>query len=131
MDKQAKVIFISDDECQISLNVGKEDGVAKNDLFLVYALSDHEIMDPDTKESLGYLEFVKGTGRVVHLQDKMCTIESSKYKKPTPTKTIRKERPSLLVASIMQPTIEETVIDGEEEQLPFDGVQMYDLAKKI
>lgn len=131
MDKQPKVVHISDDECQLTLNVGKEDGVSMKDLFLVYSLSEHEIIDPDTKQSLGYLEFVKGTGQVIHLMERMCTIASTKYKRPTPTKTIRKERSSIFASSIMQPTVEETVIEGEEEQLPFADVQMYDLAKRI
>ena len=54
-------------------------------LRLVYG-EGGEIFDPDTKKPLGKLEIVKGTGRVVHVQPKMCTIrtdmeEYSKTKK--------------------------------------------------
>ena len=82
MSKQIKIVHVSDDNCDVSLNVGSINGVQEGDKFLVYSLSDHEIVDPDTGESLGYLEFVKGTGEVVHVQDKMCTITSVTYRKP-------------------------------------------------
>ena len=68
MSKQIKIVHVSDDNCDVSLNVGSINGVQEGDKFLVYSLSDHEIVDPDTGESLGYLEFVKGTGEVVHVQ---------------------------------------------------------------
>ena len=90
MSKQIKIVHVSDDNCDVSLNVGSINGVQEGDKFLVYSLSDHEIVDPDTGESLGYLEFVKGTGEVVHVQDKMCTITSVTYRKPVAKKTIRK-----------------------------------------
>ena len=95
MSKQIKIVHVSDDNCDVSLNVGSINGVQEGDKFLVYSLSDHEIVDPDTGESLGYLEFVKGTGEVVHVQDKMCTITSVTYRKPVAKKTIRKTTPSM------------------------------------
>ena len=95
MSKQIKIVHVSDDNCDVSLNVGSINGVQEGDKFLVYSLSDHEIVDPDTWESLGYLEFVKGTGEVVHVQDKMCTITSVTYRKPVAKKTIRKTTPSM------------------------------------
>ena len=60
MSKQIKIVHVSDDNCDVSLNVGSINGVQEGDKFLVYSLSDHEIVDPDTGESLGYLEFVPG-----------------------------------------------------------------------
>ena len=131
MSKQAKVVYVSEDGIQVSLNVGKENGVSQGDSFLIYELSDHEIIDPDTNESLGYLEFVKGTGKVVHLQDKMCTIASAKYKNPAPTKTIKKEHSNPMFASFIAPTIEETIIEGEKVQIPFDHACVGDFAKKV
>ena len=131
MDKQPKVVYVSSDNCKVSLNVGCCNGVSLGDKFLVYSLSDHEIIDPDTKESLGFLEFVKGSGKVVHVQEKLCTIESNTYKKPKPTKTITKHIPNTFMASFGTQTTEETVIDGESEQVPFDNPQIGDLAKPI
>ena len=99
MSKQIKIVHVSDDNCDVSLNVGSINGVQEGDKFLVYSLSDHEIVDPDTGESLGYLEFVKGTGEVVHVQDKMCTITSVTYRKPVAKKTILfSKTPELLEA---------------------------------
>ena len=131
MSKQAKVVYVSEDGIQVSLNVGKVDGVSQGDSFLIYELSEHEIIDPDTNESLGYLEFVKGTGKVVHLQDRMCTIASAKYKNTSPTKTIKKEHGNPMFASFISPTIEETIIEGEKVQIPFDNACVGHLAKKI
>lgn len=95
----------------------------------VYSLSDHEIVDPDTGESLGYLEFVKGTGEVVHVQDKMCTITSVTYRKPVAKKTIRKTTPSMTMWA--GSTVEEIVQDDNREQIPFDNPHVGDLAKPI
>ena len=117
MSKQIKIVHVSDDNCDVSLNVGSINGVQEGDKFLVYSLSDHEIVDPDTGESLGYLEFVKGTGEVVHVQDKMCTITSVTYRKPVAKKTIRKTTPSMTMWA--GSTVEEIVQDDNREQIPF------------
>ena len=111
MSKQIKIVHVSDDNCDVSLNVGSINGVQEGDKFLVYSLSDHEIVDPDTGESLGYLEFVKGTGEVVHVQDKMCTITSVTYRKPVAKKTIRKTTPSMTMWA--GSTVEEIVQDDK------------------
>ena len=121
MSKQIKIVHVSDDNCDVSLNVGSINGVQEGDKFLVYSLSDHEIVDPDTGESLGYLEFVKGTGEVVHVQDKMCTITSVTYRKPVAKKTIRKTTPSMTMWS--GSTVEEIV--------QVDNPHVGDLAKPI
>ena len=131
MKSNIKVVHISDDECQVSLNIGAADKVSKGDRFLVYALSEHEIFDPDTKESLGFLEFVKGVGEVIHVQEKLCTISSTKRKKP---KTIiRKQSPQAFSFSMLgtQSTVEETVIDPNNDQAPFDNPEIGDLAKPV
>lgn len=130
--KTIKVIHVSDDYCSVSLNAGTREGISLGDKFLVYAVSDHEIIDPDTNESLGFLEFVKGTGKVIHVQEKLCTIESNTFKKPTPKKTIRTEKHNNSILSIYGPaTTEETILSGEPEQIPFDCPQIGDLAKQI
>lgn len=63
---------------RLVINRGEEHGVKHSQRFLIYELSDEEIIDPITKESLGYLESYKGTGKIVHLQDKMSILESDK-----------------------------------------------------
>lgn len=131
MKKQPKVVQTLDSDYKLVLNVGANDGVKSNDKFLIYALSDHEVIDPDTKESLGFLELVKGTGKVVHLQDKLCTIESISFKNPAPIKTIAKKPANTLVATLGSFTVEETTIKGNPERLPFDSPEEGDLAKLL
>lgn len=91
--------------------------------FLIYSLSDHEIIDPDTNESLGFLEFVKGTGSVVHIQDKMCTIESDRYE-TSPPRIIR-TKPNVYTGSVTEERITDKVL------IPFEDVVVGDLAKPI
>ena len=61
----------------IILNKGAKDGVHPHSRFVIYKHG-IEILDPTSGESLGILEVVKGTGRVTHLQDSMCTIQNEK-----------------------------------------------------
>lgn len=131
MKKQPKVVQILNNGCKLVLNVGSDDGVKENNKFLIYALSDHEIIDPDTKKSLGFLELVKGTGKVVHLQDKLCTIESISFKNPAPIKTITKKPANTLVAALGNFAVEETTIKGNPERIPFDSPEEGDLAKLL
>ncbi|PNV62244.1 hypothetical protein C0033_09020 [Clostridium sp. chh4-2] len=126
MSKNIYVVYIHDDY-KLSLNVGKNDGINLNNRFLIYTLSDHEIIDPATKESLGYLELVKGTGKVIHVQDNMCTIESDKYENSLPRKIIRKNSPSFIINPLLEGPVEETII--EKEHIPFDNPEVGDLAK--
>lgn len=63
-------------ETQVVINKGAQDGVTFGQRFSLYELSEQDIMDPTTKESLGRLETIKGTGRVVHIQDKLSILEA-------------------------------------------------------
>lgn len=121
--KQAIVVHIQS-PYKISLNIGSEDGVEEGHRYLVYALSDEEITDPETKKSLGFLELVKGTGVVIHVQDTMCTIESDKYEYPR-KKTVIK---SSFWGTLATPTEH---IESTQIQKPFDDVLIGDLAKRI
>lgn len=55
---------------QVVVNAGTEDGIKNGMTFLVYALG-NEIIDPETKKSLGNLEVVRGLIHVGHLQPTM------------------------------------------------------------
>lgn len=70
------------DDRTLVVNRGSNDGLREDQTMLVYELSDDEIIDPETEESLGKLEIVKGKGIVTHVQDQMATIESI-TKEPT------------------------------------------------
>lgn len=116
--KVSKII----DEFTLVLNYGAEDGAKKGQEFLIYSIGD-EILDPDTHESLGNLEIVKGSGKVINIQPKMCTISSSTYRKYAPIITHRRNQLNLEHT--------ETVEQVEPEQLPFKNAQVSDYAKLI
>ena len=79
MEKKLKVVSLID-KYKVVINAGSNQGVKIGQRYLLYTLSNEDITDPDTNESLGFLEIVKGTGKVIHVQEKMCTIESDNYK---------------------------------------------------
>ncbi len=76
---------------RIAINRGSEHKIRPNQKVLIYCLSDEEIKDPETGESLGYLEIYKGTGKIIHIQEKMSIVESDRYQKQT-----RRTQPSLI-----------------------------------
>jgi translation initiation factor 2 gamma subunit (eIF-2gamma) len=117
--KIAKIIKIIDDYT-IVINQGETDNVKIGDLFLVYEIGE-ELYDPDTKESLGKLEIVKGKGKVVHAQEKISTIESIEIKK---TRSIRKP-----IKTFAQFIGEEETYDSEK--VPFKDLKLQDFVKKI
>lgn len=127
MEKQICIVSVIDDY-KVVLNVGAKDGVSMGNRFLIYTLSDQQIIDPITQEPLGFLEYVKGTGTVTHIQDTMCTIESDKYENSHPRKVIRRNS-SYAVLNPLGGSTEETII--EKEHIPFDDPQIMDLAKRI
>lgn len=120
---QYKVVQTMDNDYKIVINAGNNEGIKNGQRFLLYALSDHEIWDPDTKTSLGFLEIVKGTGKVVHVQEKMATIESDVYEISQPTKIIRKNSMYGFGS-----TEEQT---SSREHIAFNNPQIGDLVKQI
>lgn len=122
---QYKVVGIFDNDYKLVINAGANKGIKIGHRFLIYALSEYEIIDPDTSESLGHLEIVKGTGKVVHVQEKMSTIESDTYDSAPPTKIIRK-RNSLW--GNYDATEEQTI---SKEHIPFESPKKGDFAKRV
>jgi hypothetical protein len=89
------------DHYKLAINRGKHNVIRQGQRMMVYYIDDEEILDPNTGESLGYLELVKGTGRVIFVQDKISIIESDK------------------------------MIDKLGKRLPFENPQVGDLVKPI
>lgn len=124
----AKVISCQDNSgdgyYEIIINKGAEDGIKSGQRFLIYEIG-NEIIDPDTNESLGFLEIVKGVGEVKHIQSKMTTLRSME-KEYIQGQTIQRSSnrlwgmPSELVK---QPT--------QEVPLPFKNVKKGDLGKLL
>ena len=70
----AKVI----DGYKLVINKGSEHGIRQGQRMLVYHVSDEDIKDPNTGESLGFLELVRGTGKIIFVQEKISILESDK-----------------------------------------------------
>lgn len=112
------------------INRGRDHGVRIGSKFLIYGIGD-EIMDPETSESLGNLELVRGIGSATHVQDKMSTITSAKTSNFIPIIRTTKKPPQLGIMGLMtsRETIEE--VQGERETIPFDGVKVGDYARPM
>ncbi|MCL2616331.1 MAG: hypothetical protein FWD96_01650 [Defluviitaleaceae bacterium] len=124
MDNQfAKVIQVIDDY-EVVINKGLNDDISKNDNFLIYNLGE-ELFDPDSKESLGYLEIVCGRAKVKHLQDKMTTLDSNIVRQGG-KKIVRK---ASSLTGIFGPL--EEVIESGQERVPFNYVDVGSLVKKV
>jgi hypothetical protein len=108
-------------ENRIVINKGAKHGLKNGQRLLVYKMSKQEIIDPNNGESLGYLEIVKGTGKVIHIQEKMSTIESDK-------KQVRRivRSPNLNLYGFGSETVE-----SEDQLVPFEEPEVGDLAKPI
>jgi hypothetical protein len=73
------------DDATIVINKGSDNGIKLGQRFLIYSVTDKEIIDPATNEALGYLENPKGTGKVTHVQEKISIIASDrKYEREYP-----------------------------------------------
>lgn len=121
-DKVLKVVKIVS-PYQVVINGGSENGLQKGQRFLVYAVGEM-IVDPDTGEDLEQIEIVKGTGRIVHLQNKIATVESDmKEERPV----IIKRKSTLGTMRTLFGDTEETEISKNE--LEFEEAQIGDLVR--
>ncbi|WP_457569183.1 hypothetical protein [Desulfurobacterium sp.] len=128
----AKIVKVID-SFTVVINKGKNEGVRKGQRFLIYELGE-EIVDPDSGRNLGRLELVKGTGRVIHVQDEMATIKSD-MEEDVGVRRIRKKvhqypRESFWSMVVGSP-VEEEIVEPRKEPKPFDSVYEGDYAKLI
>lgn len=107
---------------KVAINLGEKDGVEKGDIVLIYAIGE-EIVDEETGRSYGYLELVRGKGKVIHTQREISVIESTTYSKPE--RKIVKTRNPLM----MDFTTEEEIYSGDREIIPFEDVREGDKVK--
>ena len=117
--KIGKVVEVLD-EFRVVVNRGAADGVRNGDRFLIFELGP-EIKDPESGESLGKLEVVRGTARVVHLQEKMATVQSDDFETSVP-RTIKR-------GLTIFPS--EEIVEGRRERVPLRSVTRGDLVKYI
>ena len=123
MGKQIRVVEIIDHE-RLALNVGSADGAEMHQRYLVYYVSKREIIDPETRESLGFLEVVRGTGKVTHVQPMLCTITSDMKE----SVTIRERQHSAILYSL---TGGGDVTTTTTQTVAFDKAEVGDFAKLI
>ena len=126
----ARIVKLVDNNTLV-INKGLQDGVTTSDKFLIYGL-DEELIDPDSGESLGALEVVRGRGRVTHLQARLATLstyETVIY--PGQKKVIKRDGRG--VYSYLQggPSVEEVEDGPTTEVVEFKNAQVGDYAKPI
>ncbi|MDP2361966.1 MAG: hypothetical protein Q8O14_14650 [bacterium] len=108
---------------QVIVNVGSDHKISKGQKFLIYTLGEM-ITDPDTGEELETVEIVRGTGRAIHVQQKISTIESDMIQS-TPVTTKRKTGLGSMAWAVGD--FEETEL--KKEELPFNEAQVGDLVR--
>jgi hypothetical protein len=77
---EGKVAKILDDKTLV-LNVGRASGVTQGTVFCIYAPVD-DVTDPDTGESLGAWEAVKGYVQATHPQERLTVCRSCTPRAP-------------------------------------------------
>lgn len=76
-----KIIKIIDD-FEVIINAGKEDFIKVNDIFEIVSPGE-TIIDPDTKEDLGTLDFIKAKIIVKELYDKFSVCRNIETNLPS------------------------------------------------
>ena len=71
--KVAKIL----NEFQLVLNIGASEGVASGMQFIIYQEGE-EILDPESGNSLGNLELVKGKIEIYHIQESLSLAQSKR-----------------------------------------------------
>lgn len=124
--KVAKVI----NSYQCVINRGAENGVKPGDNYLIFYLGD-SITDPDSGDDLGCLERVRGRVRVVHVQQRIATLESSQTE-TTPGKVRKVRRHSLTgLAAFAGGPREEVIEEGGQVQKVTINATVGDYARPI
>jgi hypothetical protein len=127
----ATVVRTSPDDHQVTINRGAEHGVKLDHRYLVYQLSEEEIIDPETGDSLGHLEIVKGTGVVIHVQEKMATLQSDRTDKAGSKRIVRKPKIQGFEALFSPIMTEEEFQNLPPRQIAFDDPRVGDKAKRV
>lgn len=99
------------DDYEVVINKGASDGILSSSSFLILEVGE-EIIDPETKESLGFLEITKGWCKPKHIQEKVCTLRSSEYDKAPDVTEIKKTSGISLIGAY-GPSVTEVTRPGE------------------
>ena len=111
-------------EYKLVINRGSTSDIKMNQRFLVYTYG-KEVTDPDTGQSLGKLEIVRGTGRVLHLQELQATIESDMERH------VRRLRRYPDAFSLFSKGLGGEEVTYETEKIPFESPEVGDMVKPV
>lgn len=112
---------------ELVINRGSLDGVREGHTFVVYYIEPEELIDPETLESLGKLEVVRGTGVATNVQEKMTTIKSNRYENKSGTIIRRNNNPFGGISALLGG---ETIEHPTKDLIPFDGAKRGDRVKQ-
>ena len=112
---------------ELVINRGSVDGVELGDTFIIYYIEPEELIDPETNESLGNLEVIRGTGVATNVQEKMATIKSNRYESTSGQITRRNINPFGGISALIGG---ETIEQPMKNLMPFDEAKIEDKVKK-
>jgi hypothetical protein len=95
------------DASQLVLNIGATDGVTEGMAFVIYEPGE-EITDPETGDTLGTLEIVKGNLFAAHVQDRITLAKTPSVSRP-------EAPPSVLSARMAETTGSSAESDSRQE----------------
>lgn len=127
----AKVVYLADAEYgpyELAINRGSRDGIKLGQKYHVFGYGP-ELNDPDTGESLGRIELVRGRGEIVHVQDHIATLRSIERRPERRGKRIIRDSSIAALVQGRGPIVEEEW--PADEMVPFVNVSVGDLVKPI
>lgn len=125
----ARVVHVVDDY-KVAINRGFEHGVNVGDTYLIYSVGP-DLTDPDTGESLGALELVKGRVVVRHVQEKISTVESIEFDEIPGRRKIIKRDGSGINSILLGLGQREEIEEGPERSQRALEAEKGDLAKLL
>lgn len=120
--KIAKII----DEYRVVVNAGSNDFIKDGDFLEVYQPG-QEVIDPDTGESLGALDFIKAKLRVVDVFPKMCVCENRDTQQKSLFSNISQ---SFFYEETIPLNVQTTDISGGYEEVD-KKIKVGDLVRKV
>jgi hypothetical protein len=114
------------DPYTLVINRGTAHGVKEGQNFVIYGISEEELVDPETQKNLGFLEIVRGKGQASHVQENLSTIAATR--RYAPTRIIHMTKSSFPFGI---PEETETVEPVASELIPFEGARVGDKARPV
>lgn len=119
------------DKYKVVINRGSDQGVKEGDTYLIYAIGP-DLIDPETNESLGPLEVVRGRAVVQHVQEKVSTLETVDFEEtPGTRKIIKRDGASGIMALSLGLANREEIEEGPQRRKSPLGAEEGDLAKLL